>query len=87
MQLHADAKSPTPIRRLASPREVNPNTIARVSEDLKGDGYGHARGGKGVFVAPGPPARPAPTLRDAFLKEVVIRGAALGRTVEDSWAS
>ncbi len=71
------------IRQLASTLEVNPNTIARVIEDLKRDGYVRARRGKGVFVAPDPPARPAPTLRDAFLKEVVIRGAALGMTAED----
>ncbi len=74
------------IRQLASTLEVNLNTIARVVEDLKRDGYVHARRGKGVFVAPDPPPRPAPILRDAFLKEVVIRGAALGMTAEDSWA-
>jgi GntR family transcriptional regulator len=71
------------IRQLASTLEVNPNTVARVIEDLKRDGYVHARRGKGVFVAPDPPARPAPNLRDAFLKEVVIRGAALGMTADD----
>jgi GntR family transcriptional regulator len=71
------------IRQLASTLEVNPNTIARVIEDLKRDGYVQARRGKGVFVAPDPPARPAPTLRDAFLREVVIRAAALGMTADD----
>jgi DNA-binding transcriptional regulator YhcF (GntR family) len=71
------------IRQLASSLEVNPNTIARVIEDLKRDGYVEARRGKGVFVAPDPPARSSPALRDAFLKEMVIRAAALGMTADD----
>lgn len=71
------------IRQLAGRLAVNPNTVARVIEDLKRDGYVHARRGKGVFVAPHPPVRPAPSLRDAFLKDVVIRGAALGMTAEE----
>jgi DNA-binding transcriptional regulator YhcF (GntR family) len=71
------------IRQLASTLEVNPNTVARVIEDLKRDGYVQARRGKGVFVASDPPARPSPTLRDAFLEEVVIRAAALGMTADD----
>jgi GntR family transcriptional regulator len=71
------------IRQLASILEVNPNTIARVIEDLKRDGYVQARRGKGVFVASNAPARPAPTLREAFLKETVIRAAALGMTADD----
>ena len=71
------------IRQLASILEVNPNTVARVIEDLKRDGYVQARRGKGVFVASNAPARPSPTLREGFLKEVVIRAAALGMTADD----
>ena len=71
------------IRQLAGTLEVNPNTVARVIEDLKRDGYVEARRGKGVFVASNAPARPSPTLREAFLKEVVIRAAALGMTADD----
>jgi DNA-binding transcriptional regulator YhcF (GntR family) len=71
------------IRELAGFLGINPNTVARVIEDLKRDGYVEVRRGKGVFVAPDPPARPAPDLRQAFLKEVVVRAAALGMTAED----
>jgi DNA-binding transcriptional regulator YhcF (GntR family) len=71
------------IRRVASILDVNPNTVARVIEDLKRDGYVQARRGKGIFVASNAPARPSPTLREAFLKEVVIRGAALGMSADD----
>ena len=71
------------IRELAGFLGINPNTVARVIEDLKRSGYVEARRGKGVFVAPDPPARPSLTLRDAFLKEVVIRAAALGMTADD----
>jgi len=71
------------IRHLATILEVNPNTVVRVIEDLKRDGYVRVQRGKGVFVAPDPPARPSPTLREAFLKEVVVRGAALGMTADD----
>jgi DNA-binding transcriptional regulator YhcF (GntR family) len=71
------------IRQLASMLAVNPNTVARVIEDLKRDGYVHTRRGKGVFVAAHPPARPSPSLRDAFLKDVVIRGAALGMSADE----
>ena len=71
------------IRELAGFLGINPNTVARVIEDLKRDGYVQVRRGKGVFMAPDPPARPSPTLRDAFLKEVVIRAAAMGMTADD----
>jgi len=71
------------IRQLATILEVNPNTVARVIEDLKRDGYVRVRRGKGAFVAPDPPARPSPALREALLKEVVIRAAALGMTADD----
>ena len=71
------------IRELAGFLGINPNTVARVIEDLKRDGYVQVRRGKGVFVASNPPARPAPNLREAFLKDVVIRAAALGMTAED----
>ena len=71
------------IRQLAATLEVNPNTVARVIEDLKRDGYVQVRRGKGAFVAPDPPARHSLVLREAFLKEVVIRAAALGMTADD----
>jgi GntR family transcriptional regulator len=71
------------IRKLAGILEINPNTVVRVIDDLKRDGYVLVRRGKGIFVAPDPPARPSPSLREAFLKEVVIRAAALGMTADD----
>ncbi len=71
------------IRELAGFLGINPNTVARVIEDLKRSGYVEARRGKGVFVAPAPPARPAPHLRAGFLQDVVIRAAALGMTADD----
>lgn len=71
------------IRQLASMLAVNPNTVTRVIEDLKRDGYVHTRRGKGVFVAPHLPARLSPSLRDTFLKDVVIRGAALGMSADE----
>jgi DNA-binding transcriptional regulator YhcF (GntR family) len=78
------ADQPLPsIRELAGFLGINPNTVARAIEDLKQSGYVEARRGSGVFVAPTLPARPAVHLRAAFLKEVVIRAAALGMTAED----
>jgi GntR family transcriptional regulator len=71
------------IRELAGFLGINPNTVARAIEDLKREGYVEARRGKGVFVAPDPPARPSPDLREAFLEEVIVRAAALGLTAED----
>src|SRR6266705_5057972 len=71
------------IRELAGFLGVNPNTIARVIDDLKRSGYVEARRGKGMFVAPAPPARPAPHLREGFLQDTVIRAAALGMTADD----
>ena len=71
------------IRELAGFLGVNPNTVARVIDDLKQSGYVEARRGKGVFVAPAPPARPAPHLRETFLQDTVIRAAALGMTADD----
>lgn len=71
------------IRGLAGFLGINMNTVARVIEDLKQSGYVEARRGKGVFVAPAPPARPSPHLREAFLQEMVIRAAALGMTADD----
>jgi GntR family transcriptional regulator len=71
------------IRELAGFLGINPNTVARVIEDLKRGGYVEARRGSGVFVAPNLPARPSVHLRAAFLKDVVIRGAALGMTADD----
>jgi GntR family transcriptional regulator len=71
------------IRQLAGFLGINPNTVASAIEDLKGSGHVEARRGKGVFVAIAPPAHPAPTVRQAFLQDVVIRAAALGMTADD----
>jgi GntR family transcriptional regulator len=71
------------IRELAGFLGINPNTVARVIEDLKQGGYVEPRRGKGVFVASAPPARPSPHLREGFLQETVIRAAALGMTADD----
>src|SRR6266436_1418206 len=70
------------IRELAGFLGVNPNTVARVIDDLKRSGYVEARRGKGVFVAPAPPARPAPPLRAGFLQDTGIRAAAIRGAVE-----
>ena len=70
------------IRELAGFLRINANTVARVIEDLKQSGYVEARKGKGVFVASAPPARPSPHLRESFLRDVVIRAAALGMTAD-----
>ena len=71
------------IRELAGFLGINPNTVARVVEDMKRDAYVEVRRGKGVFVAPSPPARPSPERRRDFLQDVVIRAAALGMSVDD----
>ena len=71
------------IRELAGFLGINPNTVARAIEDLKRSGHVEARRGKGVFVAPALPARPFPTRREDFLKDAVIRAAALGMTPDD----
>src|SRR6185503_8092151 len=71
------------IRELAGFLGINTNTVARVVEDLKQSGYVEARRGKGMFVTPAPPARPAPHLRQRFLEDTVIRAAALGMTADD----
>src|SRR5437763_1342020 len=71
------------IRELAGFLAINPNTVARVIEDLKQSGFVEARRGKGVFVVPTPPARPSPHLRERLLQDVVIRAAALGMTADD----
>jgi GntR family transcriptional regulator len=71
------------IRELAGFLAINPNTVARVIEDLKQSGYVEARRGRGVFVVPVPPARPSPHLRERLLQDVVIRAAALGMTADD----
>src|SRR5437660_12301987 len=55
------------IRELAGFLGVNPNTVARVIDDLKQGGYVEARRGKGVFVAAAPPARPSPPPPASFL--------------------
>src|SRR5438034_10616443 len=64
------------IRELAGFLGVNPNTVARVIDDLKQSGYVEARRGKGVFVAPAPPPPPPPPLRRGFLPNTVAPAAA-----------
>ena len=71
------------IRELAGFLGINPNTIARVIEDLKRSGYVEARRGRGVFAGPTPPARTSPGRRQSFLRDVVMRAAALGMTTDD----
>jgi GntR family transcriptional regulator len=71
------------IRELAGFLGINPNTVARVVEDLKRSGHVEARRGKGVFVAAVAPVHPAPQLRERLLQDVVIRAAALGMTADD----
>jgi DNA-binding transcriptional regulator YhcF (GntR family) len=71
------------IRELAGFLGVNPNTVARVIDDLKRSGYVEAHRGRGVFVAPAPPVRSFAHLREAFLQETVMRAAALGMTVDE----
>jgi DNA-binding transcriptional regulator YhcF (GntR family) len=71
------------IRELAGFLGINPNTVARAIEDLKRSGYVETRRGKGVFVASASPTRPSPTLREDFLKDAVMRAAALGMTPDD----
>jgi GntR family transcriptional regulator len=71
------------IRELAGFLGINPNTVARAIEDLKRSGHVEARRGSGVFVARDLPDRPDAQLRATFLKDVVIRGAALGMTADE----
>ena len=71
------------IRELAGFLGINPNTVARAIEDLKRSGYVEARRGRGVFVSATPPTRPFPTRREDFLKDAVIRAAALEMTPDD----
>jgi GntR family transcriptional regulator len=71
------------IRELAGFLGINTNTVARVVEDLKQSGYVEARRGRGVFVASVPPARPSSHLRQGFLRDTVVRAAALGMTADD----
>jgi GntR family transcriptional regulator len=71
------------IRALAGSLGINTNTVARVIEDLKQSGYVEARRGRGVFVAPAPPVRPSPGRREGFLRDAVIRAAAVGMTADD----
>jgi DNA-binding transcriptional regulator YhcF (GntR family) len=71
------------IRELAGFLGINANTVARVIDDLKLSGYVDARRGKGVFVAPVPPVRPLPHLRERLFEDMLIRAAALGMTADD----
>src|SRR5512144_2441257 len=71
------------IRELAGFLGVNPNTVARVIDDLKRSGYVEAHRGRGVFVAAAPPVRSFAHLREGFLEDAVMRAAALGMTVDE----
>jgi len=71
------------IRELAGFLGINTNTVARAVEDLKQSGYVEARRGRGVFVAPAPPVRLSPHLREGFLQDTVMRAAALGMTPDE----
>jgi GntR family transcriptional regulator len=71
------------IRELAGFLGINPNTVARAIEDLKRSGHVDARRGKGVFAAAAAPPRPSLAHREGFLKDTVIRAAALGLTPDD----
>jgi len=71
------------IRELAGFLSINPNTVARVIEDLKRSGHVEARRGRGIFVAPVAPVHPSPQLRERLLQDTVIRAAALGMTADD----
>ena len=71
------------IRELAGFLGINPNTVARAIEDLKRSGHVEARRGKGVFVAAALATRPFPTRREDFLRDAVIRAAALEMTPDD----
>src|SRR5881396_4376943 len=64
------------IRELAGFLGVNPNTVARVIDDLKRGGYVEARRGKGVFVAEAPPAPPPPPPPETVFPGAGVRGAA-----------
>src|SRR6185369_589785 len=71
------------IRELAGFLGINPNTVARSIEDLKRSGHVEARRGKGVFMAFAHSTRPSLSRREAFLKDAVIRAAALEMTPND----
>jgi GntR family transcriptional regulator len=71
------------IRELAGFLGINPNTVARAIEDLKRSGHVEARRGKGVFVAAASLPRPSLIQRQGFLKDTVIRAAALGMAPDD----
>ena len=71
------------IRELAGFLGINPNTVARTIEDLKRSGHVEARRGKGVFTAFAHSTRPSLSRREAFLKDAVIRAAALEMTPND----
>ena len=71
------------IRELAGFLGINTNTVARVIDDLKRSGYVESRRGRGVFVAAAPPARPSSHVREGFVRDTVIRAAALGMTADE----
>src|SRR5258705_11417221 len=64
------------IRELAGFLGINPNTVARVIEDLKRSGYVEARRGEGVVFGQTPPPPPFPQHRPGLLQNVGYRAAA-----------
>src|SRR5229473_4360084 len=71
------------IRELAGFLGINPNTVARVIDDLKQSRYVEARRGKGVFVAPAPPPPPPPPPPGGVFQDTVVRAAAPGVNAGD----
>src|SRR5207249_10831832 len=57
------------IRELAGFLGVNPNTVARVIDDLKQGGYVEARRGQGVLLGAAPAALPSAPLRRPLLPD------------------
>src|SRR3989442_6593811 len=62
------------IRELAGFLGVNPNTVARVIDDLKRSGYVEAQRGKGGVPGPAPPPRPSPHPRAGVLSGTGVPG-------------
>jgi DNA-binding transcriptional regulator YhcF (GntR family) len=71
------------IRERAGFLDINPNTVTRAIEDLKGErvcgGAAWQEDVRGLDAAD----TPSPTLREGLLKGTVIRAAALGVTPDD----
>ena len=62
-----------PVRALAIRLRINPMTVQKAYDVLKGEGYLRSRRGLGVFVV-GPKARPAPEEFRKELRRLLMRG-------------